>query len=78
MSYLTVDHVAAVATIANLTTLTCRDLRLVVVGALVEDVVVAGNILVSEIEEKGGVQRNAAQTCFKMKMRTRASACIAA
>ena len=42
--------------------------RLALVSVAAEEVVVAGDILVAEVEEEGGVEGYAAKTCLKVQV----------
>ena len=78
VSQLAVDLVAGIASVVVLATFTGSNFRVALVTGQREEVVIAGDILVAEVEEKGGIEGYAAQTCLEMQMRTRASSGVAA
>ena len=52
--------------------------RLAVHGAAAEDIVVAGDILIAEVEEEGGVEGHTAKAGLKMQVGTCASSSVSA
>lgn len=73
-----VDLLAAVAAIAHFAAGAGSEIGLTVVATTVEDIVVARDILVAEVEHQGRVEGYATQTRLEVEVGTCASACIAA
>ena len=72
------DLLAAVSAIAHLAAGTCGEIRLRIVATAVEDIVVARDILIAEVEHQCRVEGYAAQTRLEMEMRACASSGVAA
>ena len=73
--FVAASHLGTCISFLVLSAQACGLFAVSTVGVATEHVGVAGDILLSEVEEDGGVECNATQTGLEVEMRTRAAAC---
>ena len=71
-------QISCVATIAHFSTKACCFNRLFVVGVHIIYIVIARDILISEVEHQCRIERHATQSCLEVQVRTCASSCVSA